>query len=130
MHGGTGVAVRVATFLGLLLPISAIFYSLIIYCGHLDGGRFLFVLGLMWSPGVAAVLTLAIHRRPLASIGWGWGRTRYHVLGYVIPLGYAGVAYLFAWMTGLAHLGNPESLAAIARDYGWTSWPASGVATG
>lgn len=120
----------VATFLGLVWAVSSVFYFMIIQGGHLGGGRGVFVLGLMWSPGLAALLTTAIHRRRLSDLGWGWGRTRYQLLSYGIPLAYTAVAYSVAWATGLAGLGNAESVAAIARDFGWTAWPVPTVVTG
>lgn len=120
----------VATFLGLVWAVSSVFYVLIIQGGRLGGGRGVFVLGLMWSPGLAALLTTAIHRRRLSDLGWGWGRTRYQLLSYGIPLAYAAVAYSVAWATGLAGLGDAESVAAIARDFGWTAWPVPAVVTG
>jgi hypothetical protein len=84
----------------------------------------------MWSPGVAALLTAAIHGRRVSDFGWRWGRTRYQLLSYGIPLAYAAAAYAVAWATGFAGLGNPESVAAIARDFGWTLLPAPAVVAG
>lgn len=123
MRTTPGVLGRVATFIALTWMISGIFYFLIIYSGHIIGGRKLFVLGLMWSPGVAALVTLAIHSRPVASLGWSWGKTRLQLISYGTPLAYAAVAYVIAWGTGLAGFGNPDSLRAIAADFGWASWP-------
>jgi membrane protease YdiL (CAAX protease family) len=130
MRKGMGLTAAVATFVGLVWAISTIFYFLVIYCGGLGGGQGLFVLGLMWSPGLAALLAAAIHGRSIFDFGWGWGRTRYQLLSYGIPLAYAAVAYAVASATGLARLGNPESVAAIARDFGWTAWPVPAIVTG
>ena len=33
--------------------------------------------------------------------GWRWGDTRWSALAYVLPLGYATVAYGLVWLTGL-----------------------------
>lgn len=128
--GGKGVGATVTTFLVLVWAISAVFDSLIIRSGRVGGGRGVFSLGLMWSPAAAALLTAAIHRRPIATFGWVWGRTRYQLLSYVIPLAYASIAYGFVWATGLGSVGNPAAVAAIAREYSWATWPAWVVATG
>ncbi len=130
MRSRAGPVARVATFLGFVWAISAIFYFLIIYCGHIRGGRGVFVAGLMWSPGAAALLTAAVYGRRFSGFGWRWGQTRYQICSYLIPLAYAAVAYLLAWSTGLAGFGNSGFVAAIASDYGWTTWPASVVAAG
>jgi uncharacterized protein len=130
MPWSEGALKRVFTFLGLVWTISGIFYFLIIYCGRLGGGRQVFVLGLMWSPCAAALLTAAIHRLRVSEFGWGWGQTRYQIWSYAIPLIYAAVAYLAAWSTGLAGLGNRQFVSEIARDYGWATWPTSSVVLG
>jgi hypothetical protein len=89
-------------FLLTTLLISSVFYFLIIKSGHMGGdGWGAYVAGLMWSPGFAALLTCKLLRRDLGGIGWGWGETRYEVIGYLIPLGYSVVIYGFVWLTGL-----------------------------
>jgi membrane protease YdiL (CAAX protease family) len=121
---------RVAIFVGFVCATSSIFYFLIIHAGNLGAGRGIFTLGLMWCPAVSALLTLAVCGGQFSSLGWTWGKTRYQVLSYLIPLAYASVAYLIAWSTGLAGIGNPEFLAGVAQDYGWTNWPDSAVVIG
>ena len=71
-------------FLLTTLLISSVFYFLIIKSGHMGGGWGAYVAGLMWSPGLAALLTLKLLHRDLSSIGWGWGETRYEVIGYLV----------------------------------------------
>jgi membrane protease YdiL (CAAX protease family) len=130
MRRDTDVLAGVATYVGLVLALSSIFYYFIISTGRLGAGQGTFVLGLMWCPGVAGVLATLIRGGRVSDLGWGWGRTRYQLLSYGIPLAYALVAYAVAWTTGLARLGNPELVAAVARDYGWTAWPAAAVVAG
>src|SRR3954452_2095475 len=76
-------------FLLTTLLISSVFYFLIIKSGHMGGGWGAYVAGLMWSPRFAALVTCKLLRRDLRGIGWGWGKTRYEVIGYLIPLGYS-----------------------------------------
>jgi hypothetical protein len=61
-------------FLLATLLISSVFYFLIIKSGHMGGGWGAYVAGLMWSPGLAALLTCKLLRRDLDSIGWDGGR--------------------------------------------------------
>ena len=56
---------KVWTYLALTLALSSIFYALIISAGTLAVHGGLYVLALMWSPGVAALMTRLIHQRNL-----------------------------------------------------------------
>jgi uncharacterized protein len=91
----------IATFLVLTFGLSAIFWWLIISAGSIDaqGGRY--VIALMWSPGVSALITRLIFQRNLRGQGWSLGAARWLALAYVLPLGYATVAYGAVWLTGL-----------------------------
>jgi uncharacterized protein len=123
LRSNSGSMARVGTFVGLLAALSAIFYFFIIYCGRTGGGRGIFVTGIMWCPALAALVTVSVYGGRFSDLGWRWGKTRYQLISYAIPLGYAALAYALAWSTGLARVGNPEALASIANDYGWTTWP-------
>ncbi len=100
----------ILTYLVCTFALSSIYYTLIIRAGHLSAGHGLYVLGLMWCPGIAAILTCLIRRRPLSSLGWKW-RWRYQAISYVIPIAYAGAAYAFVWATGLGGFPNQNVLA-------------------
>jgi CAAX protease family protein len=102
-HPG-GAQGKVATFLGLTLASSAIFWWLIISAGSLGVHGGLYVLALMWCPGVSALATRLIFQRNVRGEGWRAGAPRWLALAYVLPLGYAIVAYGFVWLTGLGQL--------------------------
>lgn len=92
------------TFLVLTFGLSAIFYSLIIAAGSLGAHGGLYVLALMWSPGVSALITRLVFQHNVRGEGWRWGGregTRWAALAYVLPLGYATVAYGLVWLTRL-----------------------------
>jgi membrane protease YdiL (CAAX protease family) len=61
----------------------------------------------MWSPGTSALVTRLIFHHNLRGQGWGWNRatTRWAALAYVLPVGYALVAYGLVWLT---HLGGVD----------------------
>jgi len=104
-------------YLACTFALSSIFYTLIIRAGHLSAGHGLYVLGLMWCPGISAIVTCLILRRPIASLGWKW-KWRYQLASYLIPIGYAGAAYALVWATGLGGVPNHkviDSLLAHAR---------------
>jgi hypothetical protein len=94
---------KILTFLVLAFGLSSIFYWLILSAGGLDAVGGLYVLGLMWSPGVAGLATRLIYQGNLQGMGWGWGETRYQTASYFLPLAGGLVTILsasvgFAWM--------------------------------
>jgi len=97
---------RIIMFLVLTYALSAIFYVPIASTGKLKA---LPVLGLMWCPGVAALITRLVTQRNLRGTGWGWGKTRWQVLSYVLPAGLGLVVYGLVWATGIGGL-NPGQL--------------------
>ncbi|KQX26014.1 MULTISPECIES: CPBP family intramembrane glutamic endopeptidase [unclassified Sphingomonas] len=110
---------EVATFLALTVALSTLFYAPIIATGNVAGGNMLYVGGLMWSPGTAAILTMLIYRRNFATLGWNWGGWQWNLRAYLIPLGYAAAAYAAIWLTGLGSFAPSANVARIAEMLGW-----------
>jgi uncharacterized protein len=67
------------------------------------------VSGIMWSPGIAAILTCLILRRPIASLPWRWGEWRWNWLAWALPIGYGLVMYVPVWALGLGGSGFPNA---------------------
>jgi uncharacterized protein len=78
----------------------------------------LFVTALMWSVGVAAMLTLKLTGQSLSSLGWAWGPARYHWIALLLPLVYAGIAYGGATAAGLIEFATPTARAALPSALG------------
>jgi uncharacterized protein len=78
-----------------------------------------FVTALMWSVGIAAMLTLKLTGQSLSSLGWHWGAARYHWVALLLPLVYGGIAYGGAAAAGLIEFATPASQAAIAERLGF-----------
>ena len=95
---------EVATFLIITFLLSAIPYAWFIWSGTLRAAGFLVMLGFMWCPGIAAVITCLVHRRSLRGLGWSWGQTRYQALSFVTPIAYSLVAYACVWLLGLGRI--------------------------
>ncbi|MGB5172147.1 MAG: type II CAAX endopeptidase family protein, partial [Eudoraea sp.] len=108
----------VLIFLSITLALSAIFYFLIIYSGTLSGGRGQYVMGLMWCPGISALITMKILKRNISDLGWKWGKTKYQYLSYLIPIFYALIAYLAIWVFGLGGFYNKEFVNGLTESYG------------
>ena len=119
MKNPTNLSLKpVLIFLSITLALSTIFYFLIIYSGTLGGGRGQYVMGLMWCPGISALLTMKILKRNISDLGWKWGKTKYQFLSYLIPIFYALIAYLAIWVLGWGGFYNKEFVNALTESYG------------
>jgi uncharacterized protein len=114
----------ITTFLVITLLFSSIFYFLIIRSGHMGGGWGGYVAGLMWSPGLAALLTCRLLGRNLNTLGWSWGTGRYEAISYFIPLAYSAIIYGLVWLTGLGVFYNREFVDRVTQSFGLGPLPA------
>jgi len=97
---------RIITYLIAVFALSTPFYIVSIVAnsspdGASSGLGDLAILGLMWMPAVAALVTTLIAQRNIRGLGWAPGKIKYLVLGYLLPIVYAGIAYGIVWVTGL-----------------------------
>lgn len=113
----------IGLFLLLTLLLSSVFYALIIGSGHLGTARGMYTTGLMWCPGVAALLTCRLRGESSARLGWSWGASRWLRLSYLVPLAYATVAYAIVWGLGLGGFGNPKFVGSLGELLGWPGAP-------
>lgn len=120
---------QVLIYVVLVFAFSSLFYFLILHSGSLSNGRGMYVLGLMWCPALAGMLTLRLHARSIAQLGWKWGETKYQIQSWFIPLLYASIAYVIVWVAGFGAFGNPEYLDALVRQMhlGGSPWISIGV---
>lgn len=109
----------VGLYLLLTLSLSSVFYALLIGTGHLASAGGSYTFGLMWCPGLAAVLTCVLRGEPLARLGWRWGEWRWQWMSYLVPLAYAAVAYLIIWTTGLGGFGDAGFMEGLGKRLGW-----------
>ena len=92
---------ELATYLVLTFALSSLFYGLIISAGSLGANGGLYVLALMWSPGVSALITRLVFQRNVRGEGWLPGAPRWLALAYLLPVAYAAIAYGAVWVSGL-----------------------------
>ena len=116
-----------ATYLYLILTLafSLVFWALIIWSGHLGSGNGLLVVGVMWCPALAALVTCRAVGRRFRSLAWRWPEGRYVVLAYLIPVGWAAIAYGAVWALRLGGW-NAEFVAQVAQRFGLRHMPAWG----
>jgi membrane protease YdiL (CAAX protease family) len=89
----------------------------------LSGGDGRYTTGLMWCPGLAALVTCRAKKIPIASLGWQWAGLRYQAASYLIPPAYALVAYIFIWSTGWGAFPNPKFLTDAVTSIGIKGTP-------
>ncbi len=108
-------------FLALVVLLSSIFYTLIIKAGHIAAGGGHYVEALMWCPAAAAFLTIVLQRLDIGSLGLSRFGGKYAAFGYLLPLGYALIAYLAVWSLGFGTFPNPAAIDRLTKQLGWQS---------
>ena len=77
---------------------------------------------MMWTPGLGALIACKLAGIPLASLGWGWGKSRWQLAAYITPLVYGLIAYSILWGTGLATAIDPKFLEEAGYHLGLVGW--------
>jgi membrane protease YdiL (CAAX protease family) len=95
---------KLAIFLVLTAAFSAVFHVLNARAGAMQQG---YTIGLMWSPGVAALIVQLLTEGSLRGLGWRWGKTRYQLLSVAVPFFLVAATYGFVWLTGLGAFPDP-----------------------
>jgi uncharacterized protein len=108
----------ISVYLALTITLSSAFWALMIACGHVLGAHGAYATGLEWCPGAAALLTCAILRIDVATLGWHWRPWRWQILAYVTPLAICAVAYGVVWTTGLGGFPNTKTVADLRDSLG------------
>jgi membrane protease YdiL (CAAX protease family) len=109
----------IAVFLSITFALSSIFYFLIIDAGTLSAENGLYVLGLMWCPGIAGIITMLIFKRKMKQLGWKWGKTKYQIRSYVLPIIYALIAYVIIWTCGFGKINIDAFLTQVPDIFGF-----------
>jgi membrane protease YdiL (CAAX protease family) len=85
-------------FLSLVVVLAAFSYFLIFTAGNDDDQTGGFAL-LQFSPAISAIVTKLIYQRNVRGLGWGWGKTRYQIAGWLLPLALGLVGFGLVWLT-------------------------------
>lgn len=109
---------RSLRFVLLTFLLSAIPYAVMISAGSMMAGNGLWVLAVMWCPGIAGMSLQLFERRSLRGMGWGWGSTRHQVYAYLLPLAYAGTAYTVVWLAGWGSFPETSSITTGLQVFG------------
>jgi membrane protease YdiL (CAAX protease family) len=115
----------IGIFLLFTFALSSIFYAIIIHIGKLGAGNGMYVVGLMYCPALSALITCRILKRNIADLGWAWGKPRYQLWAYLVPLVYSLVSYLIIWIIGWGAFYNHNLVNDVAASFGWGKLPDS-----
>jgi membrane protease YdiL (CAAX protease family) len=114
---------QITLFVVLLTVFSAVFNYIILRAHALRGAGGLYTVGITWSFGLAAMLTMKLSGRNLSELGWKWPTARYARISWLIPLAYSFIAYAFIWITGLGKFPNREFMASRVEYMGLHASP-------
>jgi uncharacterized protein len=114
---------QIFVFLLLTFAFSCFPYYLIVHSGHLRVGNGMGGALIMWCPGLAAIVTCALMRIDLATLGWNWRPTRYQVWSYFIPILYALPVYVAAWAVIRGSFAFGDFAESMGSAYGFPHHP-------
>lgn len=89
---------KIIAYLLLTFVLSSISYYFIISNDSLSYKGGIFIVTLMWTPGLSALILSLIMDRSLKPLGWKWGKTRYQLTAYLLPVLYAFIVYALVWL--------------------------------
>ncbi|NEX91531.1 type II CAAX endopeptidase family protein [Caulobacter sp. 17J65-9] len=105
----------VLLFLALMVGSTALMHWAIVSFGFTSMTAVL----LMWTVGLSAMLALKLMRQDLSGLGWRWGRSRFHLIAFALPIAYGAVTCSTADLAGLASFPKFEMLGEIAKQQGF-----------
>lgn len=105
-------------FLGVFLALNLIAQSFVIGSGFaMESVTFI-----MWTVGLAAIITLKWEGKSLGELGWKWGEGRYHWIALGLPFIYGTIAYSLAGAMGWAEFATPGLQAEFRANGPLANW--------
>jgi membrane protease YdiL (CAAX protease family) len=108
---------KIIVFLLLTFSFSTLSYIPIIRAGTAGVNGGLYVLTLMYSPGLAGIVTQLIATHSLRGMGWRLGKARWLGIAYILPILYALPVYLFTWFSEQGRLYYSHTFYSAARQF-------------
>ncbi len=109
---------KIFVFLSFVSILSTVVYSFIFQTGSLDAYGGGLILLLMWVPGVSGIITQLIFEHTLKGMGWKFGKAKYLLYAYLLPVLYCLVVYGITWISGLGDVPDLEFLSTLPLKYG------------
>jgi membrane protease YdiL (CAAX protease family) len=94
------------TFLALVTVFAGLSY-LLAFSGdksNIPGGLLL----VQFSPAAAAIITKLVYDRNIRGLGWGWGKTKYQLVSYVLPFILTSIGFGLIWLLGFGGFYNTD----------------------
>jgi membrane protease YdiL (CAAX protease family) len=94
------------TFLALVTVFAGLSY-LLAFSGdksNIPGGLLL----VQFSPAAAAIITKLVYDRNMRGLGWGWGKTKYQLVSYVLPFILTSIGFGLIWLLGFGGFYNTD----------------------
>jgi uncharacterized protein len=115
----------IAVFLLFTLLLSSVVWILTLHAENTGriGGR-IFGYGIMWCPALATYLTCKVLKIQISGLNWQWGKPRYQLWAYLVPVIYASITYLIIWLTGWGGFYDKAFVSSTAKELGWSNLPA------
>ena len=111
--------------IGIFLALTFLFSSPLYYLHALStspaAGTYIRLL--MWSPGLAALLTLRLGLGVGPSIGWRWPRPSQVAVSCCIPIAYLLVTYVIGIGAGGGSFPNAQYVQSTRKSFAWTTSP-------
>lgn len=104
---------RVAIFLGIL-----VLFTVLSHFSPLPGNWNMLLI--MWSPGLAALLTMGFTGLHIKSAGWRFN-LKWMAVGWLLPVSYGAVTYGIVWLSGLGGVPKDTFLERSRFTLGMTS---------
>ena len=101
-------------FLAIVTILSALFHFAIVNLYPSS----IYIGALMWCPAVAALITLKLKGKSIASLNWNWGKWKYIRWSYVIPALYGLFTYILIWIFGFGGFANNKIILEWAEELG------------
>jgi membrane protease YdiL (CAAX protease family) len=117
---------KIVVFLVITFALSSVFYYLVFATHSFPSS---YGLGLMWCPGIAAIITQLLFNRSLRGMGWKPGRGRYLLASYFLPLAYTVVVYAIVWLVGLGKFDPGALYKFVSEAHGPSTTPFGVVGT-
>ncbi|WP_262692556.1 CPBP family intramembrane glutamic endopeptidase [Kordiimonas aestuarii] len=77
---------------------------------------------LMWTPGIGALVACKLSGIGVGSLGWSWGRSRWQLSAYLLPLVYGLIAYGILWGGGLGGVLDTKFIEEAGYHLGLVGW--------
>jgi uncharacterized protein len=116
---------QILTFLGITvcLTLGVELFMQVFQPPPMEREHEYFILGITWSPALAALLTMYLYRLDLNQLGWNTTKRQYYLWSYFIPMFYSLGAYLLTWGAGLGKFYDESAFQVLANHFGMGQWP-------